>query len=62
MALAKKLDRPKALEIHLPTSIREKLDTELIADGGIGKVPFGAYTILFTDLSKNWLRLRGYKF
>lgn len=62
MARQKKLDRPKALEIQLPTSVRDRLEAELAKDGGIGKVPFGAFSNLITELIKNWLRLRGYKF
>ena len=60
MPRPKKTDRPKRLEIHLPTSVHEKVMEELFSDVE-QRVPFGALSQLAEVLFTNWLESRGVK-
>lgn len=53
----KKIDRPKSLEIQLPSSLRDRLDKALFSETE-GKIPFGAYSKLGEKLFSDWLDRR----
>lgn len=53
-----KTDRPKRLEVHIPQSLRAKLDLELYSELE-GRVPHGALSNLLVELISEWLRSRG---
>lgn len=52
-----KVDRPRGIEISLPSSLFLKMELELW-DISLGKVPYGAYSRLFECLVEQWLRER----
>ena len=58
MVRVKKIDRPKRVEVQLPESIKIKVDIELYSEIE-GKVPFGSFSGLVTELLREWLKGRG---
>jgi hypothetical protein len=58
MPRPKLVDRPKSIEIHIPQSLHEKLMRELYSDIE-GRVPFGAVSQLYSELTTRWLESRG---
>jgi len=58
MPRIKKIDRPKRVEVQLPESVKLKVDMELYSELE-GKVPFGKFSELVTELLGDWLRARG---
>jgi hypothetical protein len=53
-----KIDRPQRLEVHIPTSLYEKVRAELYSDLE-GRVPFGAWSNVIAQSLTEWLRERG---
>lgn len=53
-----KLDRPRKIEVQVPTSICQKVEEQLYSEIE-GKIPFGARSNLVTELLTEWLRDRG---
>lgn len=58
MPRPKLVDRPKSIEIHIPQSLHEKLMRELYSDIE-QRVPFGAVSALYVELTTQWLEKRG---
>lgn len=58
MPRPKLIDRPRRLEIHVPSSLYDRLRTELYSEVE-GRVPHGAFTELFGVLASRWLEDRG---
>lgn len=53
-----KIDRPRKIELSLPTTVFAKMEIELY-DADKQRVPFGAYSRLYEKLVKDWLEARG---
>ena len=52
-----KTDRPKRLEVQLPQSLRSQDEAELYSEVE-GRVPHGAWSVLFEELLLKWLESR----
>lgn len=59
MARPRKLDRPRQIEIRLPESLYTRLMAELHSDLE-GRVPVGAISSLYEELTATWLKTRGH--
>jgi len=58
MPRPRKIDRPIRLEVKIPQSLHSQLTQELYSEVE-GRVPFGALTELFIELTSDWLKSRG---
>ncbi len=58
MARAKLIDRPKRIELQVPSSIYAKVSSLLYSEVD-GRVPYGAMSNLATELFTQWLEERG---
>ena len=53
-----KIDKPRRLELQIPSSVFSQVEQELYSDLE-GRVPHWAYSNLITALFKEWLTSRG---
>jgi hypothetical protein len=57
MPRTKLIDRPRKVEVQIPSSVWDKVQNELYSDVE-GKIPFGATSRLATQLFIDWLKAR----
>lgn len=58
MPRPKQIDRPKRIEVHMPASLHDKVMRELHSEIE-QRVPFGALSNLYIELTTQWLEGRG---
>lgn len=58
MPRPKAIDKGERFEVHMPKSLCDKVRRELYSDIE-GRVPFGAISELYIELTTQWLEGRG---